>query len=76
MDFTFYMALSASTGWAFYDIRHKGQRILYELSMQEAMAHYGKRAHVEELHLGLQLSGYFWVEHTLTLRGINLNSRH
>lgn len=40
MDFSFYMAWTWTRGWAFYDIRHKGQRILYELSLQEALAHY------------------------------------
>ena len=40
MDFSFYMGFTYNRGWAFYDIRHKGQRILYELSLQEALAHY------------------------------------
>ena len=40
MGFTFYMAWTANRGWAFYDIRHNGQRIIYELSFQEALAHY------------------------------------
>ena len=40
MGFTFYMAWTTNRGWAFYDIRHKGQRIIYELSFQEALAHY------------------------------------
>jgi hypothetical protein len=34
------MAWTTNRGWAFYDIRHKGQRIIYELSFQEALAHY------------------------------------
>ncbi|TKA83156.1 hypothetical protein B0A55_00722 [Friedmanniomyces simplex] len=40
MDFSFYMGFSRDTGLALYDIRHKGQRIIYELSLQEALAHY------------------------------------
>lgn len=40
MGFSFYMGFTYNRGWAFYDIRHKGQRILYELSLQEALAHY------------------------------------
>lgn len=40
MDFSFYIGFTRDRGMAFYDIRHKGQRILYELSLQEALAHY------------------------------------
>ena len=40
MDFTFYIGFSRDTGMALYDVRHKGQRILYELRLQEALAHY------------------------------------
>ena len=40
MDFSFYIGFTRDRGMALYDIRHKGQRILYELSMQEALAHY------------------------------------
>ncbi|KAK3690111.1 amine oxidase catalytic domain-containing protein [Podospora appendiculata] len=40
MDFTFYIAFNRDTGMALYDIRYKGERILYELGLQEALAHY------------------------------------
>lgn len=40
MDFSFYVGFTRDRGMALYDIRHKGQRILYELSLQEALAHY------------------------------------
>ncbi|KAK4963066.1 hypothetical protein LTR10_000694 [Elasticomyces elasticus] len=40
MDFSFYMGFTRDAGLALYDIRYKGQRIIYELSLQEALAHY------------------------------------
>ncbi|OJD28624.1 copper amine oxidase [Diplodia corticola] len=40
MDFSFFIAFTRDTGLALYDIRYKGERIIYELSMQEALAHY------------------------------------
>jgi primary-amine oxidase len=41
MGWTFYMSFSRTLGIMFYDIKFKGERILYELSMQEATAQYG-----------------------------------
>lgn len=40
MDFSFYVSFSRDTGMALHDIKYKGQRILYELGLQEALAHY------------------------------------
>ncbi|KAI6922463.1 putative membrane copper amine oxidase, partial [Hortaea werneckii] len=40
MGFSFYLSFSRDTGLSLFDIRHKGQRILYELGLQEALAHY------------------------------------
>lgn len=40
MDFSFYIGFSRDTGLALYDIRFKGERIIYELGLQEALAHY------------------------------------
>lgn len=40
MDFSFYIGFSHDTGLALYDIRFKGERIIYELGLQEALAHY------------------------------------
>jgi primary-amine oxidase len=41
MGWSFYVAFSRTLGVMFYDIKFKGERILYELSMQEATAQYG-----------------------------------
>lgn len=41
MGWTFYMVFTRTLGLMFYDIRFKGERVLYELSMQEAAAQYG-----------------------------------
>ena len=38
--FEFYMAFSAVTGLTLYDIRFDGERILYELGLQEALSQY------------------------------------
>ncbi|RMZ11590.1 hypothetical protein D0860_03316 [Hortaea werneckii] len=40
MGFSFYLSFSRDTGLSLFDIRYKGQRILYELGLQEALAHY------------------------------------
>lgn len=40
MDFSFYISTSADTGVSLFDVRYKGKRILYELGLQEALAHY------------------------------------
>jgi len=42
MGWSFYMSFSRTLGIMFYDIKFKGERILYELSMQEATAQYGE----------------------------------
>ena len=41
MGWSFYLTHSRSLGIMFYDIRFKGERILYELALQEAAAQYG-----------------------------------
>ena len=41
MGWSFYIAFTRTLGLMFYDIKFKGERILYELSMQEATAQYG-----------------------------------
>lgn len=38
--FEFYMAFSTATGLTLYDIRFQGERILYELGLQEALSQY------------------------------------
>ena len=40
MGWSFYMSFTRVLGLQFYDIRFKGERILYELSLQEAAAQY------------------------------------
>ncbi|GKT48762.1 primary amine oxidase, liver isozyme [Colletotrichum spaethianum] len=40
MDFSFYISFRRDTGVALYDIRYKGELLLYELGLQEALAHY------------------------------------
>lgn len=39
MDFTFYVATGRG-GIELHDVRYKGERVVYELAMQEALAHY------------------------------------
>jgi primary-amine oxidase len=39
VDFEFFTKVG-DAGLALYDIRYKGERIIYELAMQEALAHY------------------------------------
>lgn len=38
--FEFYFTSTQATGVSLYDIRFKGERVMYELSLQEALAHY------------------------------------
>ncbi|KAK3701618.1 hypothetical protein LTR37_015369 [Vermiconidia calcicola] len=38
--FEFYITTAQATGIALFDIRFKGERVMYELGLQEAMAHY------------------------------------
>ncbi|KAK5653745.1 hypothetical protein OQA88_7901 [Cercophora sp. LCS_1] len=40
MGWSFYMAFTRTLGLFFYDIKFKGERVLYELSLQEAAAQY------------------------------------
>ncbi|KAJ7661708.1 copper amine oxidase [Mycena rosella] len=40
MDFSFYITFTRDTGLRLFDVKYKGDRIIYELGMQEAIAHY------------------------------------
>jgi primary-amine oxidase len=40
MDFSFFLAVDPKQGLSLFDIRYKGQRLIYELALQEALAHY------------------------------------
>ena len=46
MGFSFYIGFSRDTGFALFDIRYNGERVLYELGLQEAVAHYAGMATV------------------------------
>ncbi len=54
MGFSFYIGFTRDTGLALHDVRFKGERILYELGLQEALAHYAGMFHssVEESYVG------------------------
>ncbi|KAH7180088.1 copper amine oxidase [Fusarium flagelliforme] len=40
MDFSFYASTTRDNGLRLYNIRYKGKRIMYELGLDEAIAHY------------------------------------
>ena len=40
MDFSFYITSTRDLGVKLNDVRYKGQRIIYEIELQEAVAHY------------------------------------
>jgi primary-amine oxidase len=40
MDFCFFMSTSTDQGLSLFDLHYKGKRIIYELALQEALAHY------------------------------------
>ena len=40
MDFSFYFTSLRDTGVQLHNIKYKGERIIYELGLQEALAHY------------------------------------
>ncbi|KAI5797340.1 copper amine oxidase [Peziza echinospora] len=40
MDFSFYIAFNRDVGITLYDVKYKGERIIYEIGLQEAIAHY------------------------------------
>ncbi|KAK4051483.1 hypothetical protein OIO90_004697 [Microbotryomycetes sp. JL221] len=39
-DFSFYVGFTRDTGVRLFDIKYKGERVIYELGLQEAIAHY------------------------------------
>ena len=39
-DFSFYYTFSRDSGIRLFDIHYKGDRIIYELGLEEAIAHY------------------------------------
>ncbi|KAF1813785.1 primary-amine oxidase [Eremomyces bilateralis CBS 781.70] len=41
MGFTFYLSFSRTTGISIHDVKYKGDTVLFELSLQEALAQYG-----------------------------------
>lgn len=40
MDFSFYIGFTRDTATSLHDIRYKGERLIYELALNEALAHY------------------------------------
>lgn len=40
MGYSFYLSFDVNTGMTLHDVRFKGDRILYEIGIQEALAHY------------------------------------
>jgi len=40
MGFSFYVGFTRDAGMSLYDIKYQGERIMYELTFQEALAHY------------------------------------
>ncbi|KAL1876689.1 hypothetical protein Plec18167_005097 [Paecilomyces lecythidis] len=40
MDFSFYISFNRDTGMKLFDVKYKGERIVYEVGLQEALAHY------------------------------------
>lgn len=47
VDFSFFISTNKDTGMQLHDIKFKGERIVYEVGLQEAMAHY---ASADPLH--------------------------
>ena len=43
VDFSFFISNHKETGLQLHDVRYKGERIIYELGLQEAMAHYASQ---------------------------------
>jgi primary-amine oxidase len=40
MDFDFFLAFDRDTGLKFYEVKYKNERIIFELGLQEGLAHY------------------------------------
>lgn len=40
MGFSFYLGFTGDTGVSLHDVRFEGERVLYELGLQEALSHY------------------------------------
>lgn len=51
MDFSFYVGFTRDTGMALYDIKYKGDRVVYELGLQEALAHYAGKLRMLECRI-------------------------
>ncbi|EXJ64035.1 hypothetical protein A1O7_00370 [Cladophialophora yegresii CBS 114405] len=57
MGFSFYVATSQATAVSLFDIRYNDTRIIYQLGLQEALAHY---AGVEPMQSGLEFLDTFF----------------
>jgi len=83
MGFSFYIAFSRTLGIMFYDIKYKGDRIMYELSLQEALAQYaGNQASRPQLsiyslaHKPLAQSGQYRIPRYILQFGNRLGCSH
>ncbi|KAH7177223.1 copper amine oxidase [Fusarium sp. MPI-SDFR-AT-0072] len=89
MDFSFYVSLTRDNGLRLYDIRYKGKRIMYELGLDEAIAHYALQArqHIPrktgslteqgmfEIDKGFPIQRHSWAGHTTVTKNIAFNIR-
>ncbi|KIW16195.1 hypothetical protein PV08_06246 [Exophiala spinifera] len=57
MGFSFYMSTAQATALSLFDIRYNSSRLIYELGLQEALAHY---AGVEPMQSGLEFLDTFF----------------
>ena len=56
MGYSFYMSFMAESGMTLHDIQFKGDRILFELGIQEAVAHYVSQPDYGLCHLRRELT--------------------
>ncbi|EXJ94952.1 hypothetical protein A1O1_00070 [Capronia coronata CBS 617.96] len=57
MGFSFYLSTNQATGLSLFDIRYNNSRLIYQLGLQEALAHY---AGVEPMQSGLEFLDAFF----------------
>jgi primary-amine oxidase len=57
MGFSFFLSTTQSTALSLFDVRYNSSRIMYELGLQEALAHY---AGVEPIQSGLEFLDTFF----------------
>ncbi|KAH7256107.1 copper amine oxidase [Fusarium tricinctum] len=79
MDFSFYVSITRDNGLRLYDIRYKGKRIMYELGLDEAIAHYAtlteQSTGMFEMDKGFPIQRHSWAKHTTVTKNIAFNIR-